>query len=30
MANTFLLAKNYNVGKSLVEKDLVEEAKIFS
>jgi phosphoglycerate kinase len=27
MANTFLLANNYNVGKSLVEKDLTQEAK---
>ena len=27
MANTFLLSNNINVGKSLVEKDLVEEAK---
>ncbi len=27
IANTFLLAKGYNVGKSLVELDLVEEAK---
>ncbi len=27
MANTFLLANNYNIGKSLVEKDLIEEAK---
>jgi len=27
MANTFLLANNIDVGKSLVEKDLVEEAK---
>ena len=26
MANTFLLANNYNVGKSLVEKDLIQEA----
>ncbi len=26
MANTFLLANNYNVGKSLVEKDLIKEA----
>lgn len=27
IANTFLLAKGYSVGKSLVEPDLVEEAK---
>ncbi len=27
MANTFLLSNNINIGKSLVEKDLVEEAK---
>ncbi len=27
MANTFLLANNYNLGKSLIEKDLIEEAK---
>ena len=27
MANTFLLSNNIYVGKSLVEKDLVEEAK---
>jgi phosphoglycerate kinase len=27
MANTFLLAQGYNVGKSLVENDLVETAK---
>lgn len=27
IANTFLLAEGYNVGKSLVEPDLVEEAK---
>lgn len=27
MANTFLLAQGYNVGKSLVEADLVEDAK---
>ncbi len=27
IANTFLLAKGYNVGKSLVEADLVDEAK---
>ena len=27
IANTFLLAKGYSVGKSLVELDLVEEAK---
>jgi phosphoglycerate kinase len=26
MANTFLLANNYNLGKSLVEKDLIKEA----
>jgi phosphoglycerate kinase len=26
MANTFLLANNYNLGKSLVEKNLIEEA----
>jgi len=26
MANTFLLANNYNVGKSLVEKDLIQVA----
>ena len=26
MANTFLLANNYNVGKSLVEKNLIQEA----
>ena len=26
MANTFLLAKGYDMGKSLVEKDLVEDA----
>ncbi len=26
MANTFLLANNYNVGKSLVEKELIQEA----
>ncbi len=27
IANTFLLAKGYNVGKSLVEADLVEQAR---
>ncbi len=27
IANTFLLAEGYNVGKSLVEEDFVEEAK---
>ena len=27
MANTFLLANNYNVGNSLVEKDLIQKAK---
>jgi phosphoglycerate kinase len=27
MANTFLVAQGYGVGKSLLEKDLVEEAK---
>ena len=27
MANTFLLANNYNLGKSLIEKDLIQEAK---
>jgi 3-phosphoglycerate kinase len=27
MANTFLVAKGYTVGKSLLERDLVEEAK---
>jgi phosphoglycerate kinase len=27
IANTFLLASGFNVGKSLVEKDLVDEAK---
>ena len=27
IANTFLLAKGYNVGKSLVETDLVEQAR---
>lgn len=27
MANTFLLAQGYSVGKSLIEKDLVEDAK---
>lgn len=27
MANTFLLAKGYNIGKSLVEKDMVDTAK---
>ena len=27
MANTFLLANNYNIGKSLVERDLIQEAK---
>ncbi len=27
MANTFLLSNNINIGKSLVEKDLVNEAK---
>ena len=26
MANTFLLANNYNLGKSLVEKNLIQEA----
>ena len=26
MANTFLLANNYNIGKSLVERDLIQEA----
>tara|TARA_B100000579_G_scaffold211655_1_gene172984 strand:+ start:2536 stop:3732 length:1197 start_codon:yes stop_codon:yes gene_type:complete len=26
MANTFLLANNYNIGKSMVEKDLINEA----
>ena len=26
MANTFLLANNYNLGKSLVEKDLIQQA----
>ena len=26
MANTFLLAKGFNIGKSLIEKDLVKEA----
>ena len=26
MANTFLLANNYNIGKSLVERDLTQEA----
>ena len=26
MANTFLLANSYNIGKSLVEKDLIQEA----
>ena len=26
MANTFLLANNYNIGKSLVERELIQEA----
>ena len=26
MANTFLLANNYHLGRSLVEKDLIQEA----
>mgnify|MGYP001496055068 CR=1 FL=1 len=28
MANTFLLANNYNLGKSLVEKNLIQEADL--
>ena len=27
MANTFLLANNYNLGKSIIEKNLIQEAK---